>query len=386
MYKTKGQLRWYQGPISINEIFSFITLIGDNKDTYYSIKRSKNLELVDSRINFSDWAVGVMEGFKLLHKLPDKSLMLSNQGLILYVKICENAVLNTKIHEIIKTKKIGRSFNDIEAELLNLIKHDNDIFSFFQKTLLDSEQFYNALFFIKHKSKISKKSFINEFYELIYDIYYSGQPQKNSKTAKTGDNRLPFIYHLGLSFNILKLENSQLSITNTVSRKLDYSAVIEEYIDDLDQEKIQNETIIYDKFEIEKINNREPQIDEKNSKRFKTSRKIAKLSLKNSDFQCVYGKITNHTHITFPSTNGENYVEAHHLIPMSAQKEFKKNLDRVENIFSLCPICHTAIHYSIYDFKFEIFQSLYHSRKIEIDKILKDSGFSALDIFKTFYV
>ena len=38
-------------------------------------------------------------------------------------------------------------------------------------------------------------------------------------------------------------------------------------------------------------------------------------------------------------------MEGHHLIPMKAQKNFEKNIDRSDNICCLCPNCHRAIHY-----------------------------------------
>ena len=53
-------------------------------------------------------------------------------------------------------------------------------------------------------------------------------------------------------------------------------------------------------------------------------------------------------HATFESIHGTQYLEAHHLIPMKAQKDFLSeniNLDRLENIVALCPNCHKAVHY-----------------------------------------
>lgn len=39
------------------------------------------------------------------------------------------------------------------------------------------------------------------------------------------------------------------------------------------------------------------------------------------------------------------YMEPHHLIPMSLTNYFGVNLDREQNIFSLCSNCHNQIHY-----------------------------------------
>lgn len=51
-------------------------------------------------------------------------------------------------------------------------------------------------------------------------------------------------------------------------------------------------------------------------------------------------------HKTFISRKtGENFVEAHHLIPMNQQKNYLEvNIDVEENIIALCPNCHRMIH------------------------------------------
>lgn len=89
-------------------------------------------------------------------------------------------------------------------------------------------------------------------------------------------------------------------------------------------------------------NNREP-VAYKTTKgeRYKTNPRIAKTALLLSANQC---QIDREKHSTFTSKLGQQYMEAHHLIPMHAQKDFKINLDRVENIVSICPNCHAAIH------------------------------------------
>ena len=40
-----------------------------------------------------------------------------------------------------------------------------------------------------------------------------------------------------------------------------------------------------------------------------------------------------------------NYVEVHHLIPLSRQDDFKASLDCSENLCCLSPLAHRSIHY-----------------------------------------
>jgi len=69
-------------------------------------------------------------------------------------------------------------------------------------------------------------------------------------------------------------------------------------------------------------------------------------------------------HKTFTSNvTKENFVEAHHLIPMRMQHKFKHSLDVPGNIVSLCPNCHRAIHYATPAEKRIIIQKLYNSRE-----------------------
>ena len=52
-------------------------------------------------------------------------------------------------------------------------------------------------------------------------------------------------------------------------------------------------------------------------------------------------------HITFKRKNcAKNYTEPHHLIPLSAAADFPEiDLDREQNIVSLCSNCHNWLHY-----------------------------------------
>lgn len=113
-------------------------------------------------------------------------------------------------------------------------------------------------------------------------------------------------------------------------------------------------------------NNRKPEFspNSKGSSRFKTDPRITATAIKAADYKC---EICNQ-HITFVSKAGYNYTEAHHLIPMAAQKNIKINIDRIENIVSLCPICHRGVHYGSKDVREEILNKLVSLRKEKLKK------------------
>ncbi|BCG46789.1 hypothetical protein GEOBRER4_n1602 [Citrifermentans bremense] len=75
--------------------------------------------------------------------------------------------------------------------------------------------------------------------------------------------------------------------------------------------------------------------------RYPSNPRISKTALVAADFKCELDS----KHITFRNCASNNqYMEAHHLVPMSKQGLFDVRLDVPENILSLCPTCHRKIH------------------------------------------
>ena len=74
---------------------------------------------------------------------------------------------------------------------------------------------------------------------------------------------------------------------------------------------------------------------------------ISKAALAAANFKCL----VDSEHKTFLTNQGKPYMEGHHLIPCTPAnaKYFKekhgKNIDCFENIVSLCPTCHRAVHF-----------------------------------------
>lgn len=73
------------------------------------------------------------------------------------------------------------------------------------------------------------------------------------------------------------------------------------------------------------------------------------------------------THKDFTSKlTGNNYVEAHHLIPMEYQDRFDVSIDVEANIISLCVTCHKKLHHAVYAEKEAVLKQLYKKRKDRI--------------------
>lgn len=102
--------------------------------------------------------------------------------------------------------------------------------------------------------------------------------------------------------------------------------------------------------------------------KYKRKAWISKKVIKDSNYLCQY----DITHSSFISkkTNMQ-YVEAHHLIPVSEYDNFSHSLDVYENIVSLCPNCHKLIHHGKLSNKKHILRKFYLDRQ---DSLLQNRG------------
>lgn len=94
---------------------------------------------------------------------------------------------------------------------------------------------------------------------------------------------------------------------------------------------------------------------------FVRDRRIALQRMQLSDYRCEY----NASHSLFVSRfSRKEYLEAHHLIPMSLQGGFSEPLDSLFNVFCLCPGCHRAVHHAEEGLAREILQTLAGTRDV----------------------
>lgn len=105
------------------------------------------------------------------------------------------------------------------------------------------------------------------------------------------------------------------------------------------------------------------EVQEIKSVGYKRSSIIKNQAIKAAHYLCE----CDSKHTTFTAkNNNKQYMEAHHLIPLSNQKEFIYSLDVYANIVSLCPVCHRLLHYGIEKEKRDLLESLYKDRYIRL--------------------
>lgn len=168
---------------------------------------------------------------------------------------------------------------------------------------------------------------------------------------------------------------------NEDSQTEEDNIIDEDTLTDISQDKIVT-SFAYDingeKFKQQ--NNRVPQpYKTKYGIKYKTNPRISKTALDLAKYICF----SDHEHTTFESKLGKPYMEAHHLIPMHAQKDFSINLDRIENIISICPNCHSAIHLGNQAVRLELLKILYDIKEKELKEVGINITFG--ELFSKYY-
>ena len=128
--------------------------------------------------------------------------------------------------------------------------------------------------------------------------------------------------------------------------------------------------------------NTESLIDKKEevgSKKIARDPALVKKRMELSRFTCEYSE----THKLFVArSTGSRYVEAHHIIPLNFQDEFaSKKLDHINNLYSLCPYCHAAVHHAEGRVARKLLSKMYDDRSIGFHY-----GISKLNLFQLYSV
>lgn len=90
--------------------------------------------------------------------------------------------------------------------------------------------------------------------------------------------------------------------------------------------------------------------------RFKRDPKIGAQAILLANYSC---KINPNHRFFISRRTHQNYVEAHHLIPIAYQGLFAHGVDVIENIVCLCPVCHRLIHYGEEEARCNLINQLY---------------------------
>lgn len=199
--------------------------------------------------------------------------------------------------------------------------------------------------------------------ELIFSIV-------GKQVEKFDPSEAYFLEYLNHTFNLFQ-ENLKLSLLNKKTKKTsetrlkrekNIEVIAEEKEDFNFQSEIQKEVFNIKYNSNELVYESKPKKSKKKStvSAYGRDASVSARSLLLANYKCEI----NSNHETFTSYfNKENYVEAHHLIPMSFSEDFEMSLDVEANIVALCPNCHRKIHHGLNHDILELLDILYNNRK-----------------------
>ncbi|MEG2789948.1 MAG: HNH endonuclease signature motif containing protein [Romboutsia sp.] len=267
--------------------------------------------------------------------------------------------------------------------------------SIYELSYVTKEEFAYILYYA-HNLNWNFNDIITEIYSLRQGKYAKQNVSKENINKYNDVKFIVFFTNLG----VINYENKQYSFNQNIYNR--YHSLIEHidiynvsnieihpvYINEDDEEysidsNIEEEnTYIIDGKALEVQNNRQPELVSYSSSKpkYRVNNRIKKTAIEISEYKCNISS----EHITFKNKKDKHYMEGHHFIPMSAQGDFENiNLDRVENIATLCPNCHRAIHYGNDEERFSVLKKLY---EIKINN-LKEVGIdiSLENLFNRYY-
>lgn len=104
---------------------------------------------------------------------------------------------------------------------------------------------------------------------------------------------------------------------------------------------------------------------------------LAKVALSKAKYKCEL----NESHFIFKAKfSNQNYVKAHHLIPLKYYEDFNYSLDVPANIVSLCPACHLMLQLGSEEDVNSALETLYKQRKERLDIVKLNISLSDLQL------
>lgn len=241
---------------------------------------------------------------------------------------------------------------------------------------------------------VGKQVFVDFYYEIkdfsiseddLAEIIHRNNPRSKSAQQRFRIPRARHIFQTGQEQEALRLVISSERVPQDTRMKAQVilqneeqtgkmeSEILEEgqFISEFNKELVlRNDTMFEYNNEPEPA---KPKITSSVSK-YGRNKTVAANALKIAQYKCE----ANESHPLFRRRNSElSYMEPHHIVPLSAAEDFPGvNLDREQNIVSLCSNCHNLLHYGA-DIEV-VLRPLYEQRKELLQMIGIELSFEQL--------
>lgn len=289
-------------------------------------------------------------------------------SLVVYAlyRLNENSINNKEVHREISSKFNMKDSRTVENKILNYrflsgegrgLKHAAKVAAYIVESfdMLETEDYEYLFNSIMENEKLDES--LNQFLINVTYKWLADMPLSKAQRYL----RLATLHGLNISGN--EVELNRLLVHKTPDKRLkQIAAVFEDESDGSFQESI-NELVI-EIHQNRDRNDREPKKRVVNGKeQWVRDPFRAYTALCIAEFKCEIDE----SHTSFLSAkSGKPFMEAHHLIPIHHQDSFEVNLDVVENIVSLCPNCHRAIHLGEIRPRGALISVLYEKKKVDL--------------------
>ena len=194
--------------------------------------------------------------------------------------------------------------------------------------------------------------------------------KKNVGLKTNGTEKFNFYPTAGQNFYILKIDDDERPYIGALDNAI-FESIVSKKLEDRSYAKGRTIDLADEEYQHSVHSLIEPMArKQRTTSGYDRKASIGKGVLKAANYKCQY----NSEHRTFTvGINGNQYMEAHHLIPISFQNRYLNNsLDTNANIISLCPNCHRAVHYGDIKTKKDMLKKFF----IERELALKADGIS----------
>lgn len=347
------------------EIFDLIKNEQIGSNLYNTIKTEQLLKIkihsiIDTANNNEDYNIlpvifiyKVLKELQLQHNINEVSL----DHFYTYIITCKSfADASNAVEYIAKNSKISEYVGEYKdkSRVLTIIRNNISLFNITTESIsinpVFDEYFYHN--FVENHD-------LDELHEqLLRDIDYS------------------YLLYNNQEFKINLIDNPEPSVATLPSHApkgfKDDEETEKDYLEKVDsiKENNVNDDVAFGAYNVAPVATIKTR---SGGRTFKINPILGKLAIKHAYYSCE----CNREHRTFLSNRTKKqYMEAHHLVPVAFQQEmwgkFNINIDCLENLVSLCPICHKAFHYGTPEVKTTMIEDLF-------SKVLhkyKDIGFS----------
>lgn len=237
-------------------------------------------------------------------------------------------------------------------ELYNEIQYEHVVEAMqeYRRDEKDKNKHNNASYYIYFKGEYyPSREIIRRAYEILHP---DREVRSNFLTGRGGKNYI-----------VDALKKKEFIVVNLKDNKAVEIESDESFISGINNEFLNNVNVEYTPKPVKK---QEP-LESKGRIVYIRRKEISINALKRANHRCE----VDSKHPGFiRQSDGTNYTEPHHLIPMHMQWYFENSLDVEANIISLCSNCHNLMHYGADKEKEEVLRMLYELRKNE----LKEAG------------